>query len=76
MQCTRVLQQRSRRSHRLALEAKHPSLLQPLAALHRQAVAEFYRVLRPGGIFVSMTFGMPQSRADLRNEASVLCAKH
>mmetsp|Transcript_34969 Transcript_34969/g.81830 ORF Transcript_34969/g.81830 Transcript_34969/m.81830 type:complete len:301 (-) Transcript_34969:157-1059(-) len=35
------------------------------SAVVKEAVAEFYRVLRPGGIFVSMSFGLPQSRKDL-----------
>jgi len=42
--------------------------------LVKQVISEVYRVLRPGGIFVSVTFGDPGSRTDL-NMTSKLIAQ-
>jgi len=44
------------------------------AEMVKNVIPEVYRVLRPGGIFVSVTFGAPRSRKDL-NMTSKLIAQ-
>jgi len=45
------------------------------AEMVKNVIPEVYRVLRPGGIFVSVTFGAPRSRKDLNMTSKLIAPK-